>query len=81
MPPAKKPDKSAPKKTDAATKPAPRKRAAAKPAAPTEEQIAVRAYHIYESERNGDPVDHWLRAERELSTAATKPRAGKSKAQ
>ena len=38
-------------------------------AQPTEEQIAVRAYHIY-LERggvDGDPLDDWLQAERELT--------------
>jgi hypothetical protein len=32
-----------------------------------EEKIRRRAYEFWESEgRSGDPVDHWLRAEREL---------------
>jgi len=38
-------------------------------ARPTEEEIAVRAYHIY-LERGGadvNPVEDWLRAERELT--------------
>jgi hypothetical protein len=36
---------------------------------PTEEEIAVRAYHIYleRGEREGNPADDWLRAERELT--------------
>ena len=34
---------------------------------PTAQQIATRAYFIYESEGGGDRVDHWLRAERELT--------------
>ncbi len=29
------------------------------------DQIALRAYEIYESE-GGDPLENWLRAEREL---------------
>jgi hypothetical protein len=33
---------------------------------PSHEEIAERAYHIYERE-GGDSVEHWLRAERELS--------------
>lgn len=36
---------------------------------PTEEEIAMRAYHIY-MERGGtegNPTDDWLRAERELT--------------
>jgi hypothetical protein len=38
---------------------------------PTEEEIAVRAYHIYleRGEREGNPADDWLRAERELTEA------------
>jgi Protein of unknown function (DUF2934) len=32
------------------------------------EQIALRAYEIYESE-GGDPLENWLRAERELGAA------------
>jgi Protein of unknown function (DUF2934) len=53
--------------------------AAAKPAAgrqrskskrsPSTEEIAVRAYLIYEAEGGGDDVEHWLRAERELTGA------------
>jgi hypothetical protein len=38
---------------------------------PTSEEIAVRAYHIY-LERGGgegDPLDDWLQAERELTQA------------
>lgn len=36
---------------------------------PTEEEIAVRAYHIYlgRGEREGNPADDWRRAERELT--------------
>ena len=36
---------------------------------PTEEEIAVRAYHIYleRGETEGDPTDDWLQAERELT--------------
>ena len=34
------------------------------------EQIARRAYEIYESGEGGDPLDHWLRAEHELVTVA-----------
>lgn len=37
-------------------------------AEPTEEEIAVRAYHIYleRGEAGGDPMNDWLQAEREL---------------
>jgi hypothetical protein len=55
-----------------AAKPATRRtratRAAAAPAV-THEQIALRAYEIHLSGTGGDPVEHWLRAERELTTA------------
>ena len=36
---------------------------------PTDEEIAVRAYHIYleRGEAEGDPINDWLQAERELS--------------
>jgi DUF2934 family protein len=36
---------------------------------PTQEQIAVRAYHIYleRGGADGNPEDDWLQAERELS--------------
>ena len=38
-------------------------------ARPTEEEIAVRAYHIYleRGDAEGSPSDDWLQAERELA--------------
>jgi hypothetical protein len=42
----------------------------------TQDQIALRAYHIY-LERGctpGDPLDDWVRAERELTETSIKPR-------
>jgi hypothetical protein len=33
------------------------------------EHIAVRAYEIHLSDTAGDPLDHWLAAERELAGA------------
>jgi hypothetical protein len=38
---------------------------------PTEEEIAVRAYHIYleRGGAEGEPLDDWLEAERELRQA------------
>ncbi len=38
-------------------------------ARPTDEEIAVRAYHIYleRGEAEGNPSDDWLQAERELA--------------
>ena len=38
-------------------------------ARPTEEEIAVRAYHIYleRGDAEGNPSDDWLQAERELT--------------
>ena len=42
---------------------------ASPPAQPTEEEIAIRAYHIYldRGGAEGDPSDDWLQAERELA--------------
>jgi hypothetical protein len=36
---------------------------------PTEDQIALRAYHIYldRGESDGNPLDDWLQAEHELT--------------
>ena len=51
------------------TTPEARKTSEATRARPTEEEIAVRAYHIY-LERGGaagNPSDDWLQAERELA--------------
>jgi Protein of unknown function (DUF2934) len=38
--------------------------------APSHQAIAERAYELYECGAPGDHVDHWLAAERELSTSA-----------
>ncbi len=46
-----------------------------KPTQPTQDEIALRAYHIY-LERGctpGDPLADWVRAERELSETPIKP--------
>lgn len=74
MPPEKKPVK---KPSSTARKPAARKPAAPKPAAVSapRELIEERAYYISRGDPGGDPVAHWLQAERELSAApAKKPR-------
>ena len=34
---------------------------------PSHEEIALRAYEIHESGDSGDELEHWLRAEQELS--------------
>jgi Protein of unknown function (DUF2934) len=39
---------------------------AAQATAPEPEQIAKRAHEIYESGAQGDELEHWLQAEREL---------------
>lgn len=66
-------------KTDITSKP--RMRKAPKSAAPTNEAIALRAYHIYLERKGapGDPHADWLRAEQELraETAVKKPKAQK----
>ena len=43
---------------------------------PTNEEIALRAYHIYleRGSAPGDPMQDWLRAERELMELPKKPR-------
>lgn len=45
------------------------------PTVVTHDQIAVRAYEIFEQEgySHGNHLDHWLRAERELVTVAPAP--------
>jgi hypothetical protein len=66
-------------KMKASSSPAPKKPKAAK-AKPTQEEIALRAYHIYRERGStpGDPLADWIRAERELTENPGKPR-GKSK--
>ena len=44
----------------------PKRRTPARRRAVAHEDIAVRAYAIFEREGGGDHVEHWLRAEREL---------------
>jgi hypothetical protein len=60
---------SATKRVRRVVKPGGRKRAAA-PAPPvTHEQIALRAYELHLLGAGADPMDNWLRAERELVSA------------
>ena len=51
------------------TTPEPNETSESPRARPTEEEIAVRAYHIYleRGEAEGNPSDDWLQAERELT--------------
>jgi hypothetical protein len=56
------------KRVRRAVKPAARKRAAA-PASITHDQIALRAYELHLLGAGADPMDNWLRAERELVSA------------
>jgi hypothetical protein len=56
------------KRVRRAVKPAARKRAAARGPV-THEQIALRAYELHLLGAGADPMDNWLRAERELVTA------------
>ena len=53
------------KRTRRDVKPSSRKRAAA-PAPVTHEQIALRAYELHLLGAGADPMENWLRAEREL---------------
>jgi hypothetical protein len=43
---------------------------------PTSDEIALHAYHIYleRGSTPGDPMEDWLRAERELKGLSKKPR-------
>jgi Protein of unknown function (DUF2934) len=36
--------------------------------APLPDEVALRAYEIYETGEGGDALAHWLRAERELAS-------------
>jgi hypothetical protein len=56
------------KRTRRAVKPVSRRRSAA-PAPVTHEQIALRAYELHLHGIGSDPMDNWLRAERELVSA------------
>jgi hypothetical protein len=56
------------KRVRRAVKPVARKRGAA-PARVTHDQIALRAYELHMLGAGIDPMDNWLRAERELVTA------------
>jgi hypothetical protein len=51
-----------------AVKPGARKRAAAREPV-THDQIALRAYELHLLGAGADPMDNWLRAERELVSA------------
>lgn len=52
----------------ATTKRAPAKsRGEPSPPAPTHEAVAKRAHELYEAQGGGDPIAHWLEAERDLS--------------
>lgn len=63
---------AATKKTSATKKAAPRRPRAKKTEAAqvTYEQIACRAFELYERGAPGDALEHWLAAERELDVAA-----------
>ena len=72
--PTRKTTETKPSAEPSATKP-PR---AKKRKPPTHEDIERRAYEISQSSGNGDPLEHWLEAERELvEAAAPKPRRRK----
>ena len=72
-------EKSMPKaKTTSGTTTKKPRKAAAK-TAPTHDEVAARAYQIYQ-ERGytaGDPMQDWLQAERELSAAAKPKKASR----
>jgi hypothetical protein len=60
--------------------PSPKEKKVAKTSKPTQDQIATRAYEIYleRGSTPGDPMQDWLRAERELA-APRKQSRSKSK--
>jgi hypothetical protein len=61
-------DEPRPKRTRRIVRPGSRRRAAA--AAPvTHEQIALRAYELHLLGEGSDPMENWLKAERELVAA------------
>ena len=64
-----------PKTTRAASSPAVKKGKKAK-AEPTQEEIALRAYHIFleRGSTPGNEVEDWLQAEQELKEGVKKPR-------
>lgn len=68
-----KPETTAARRVTRAVKTARKPRAAGKPreqaagGGVTHEQIAMRAYEIHLSGTAGDALEHWLRAERELT--------------
>ena len=63
-------DEPRPKRTRRVIKPGSRRRAAAAAAEPvTHEQIALRAYELHLLGEGSDPMENWLKAERELVAA------------
>jgi Protein of unknown function (DUF2934) len=62
-------------KTKATSSPAGKKPKNAK-TGPTHEEITLRAYHIFleRGSTPGNPLEDWIRAERELKEEAAKPR-------
>jgi Protein of unknown function (DUF2934) len=61
-------DEPRPKRTRRLVKPGSRRRTAA-PAPVTHEQIALRAYELHLRGEGSDPMENWLKAERELVAA------------
>jgi len=69
-------------KSKSASPEAPKKsRKAARTAEPTNEEIALRAYHIYleRGSTSGDPMQDWLQAEKELTASPKKATRRKTK--
>ena len=62
-------DEARPKRTRRIVKPGSRRRAAAAAAPVTHEQIALRAYELHLLGEGSDPMENWLKAERELVAA------------
>jgi hypothetical protein len=68
-------------KTRASASPEVKKPKQVKHQPPTQEEIALRAYHIYleRSGAPGNPLEDWIRAERELAEGPKKTTRRKTK--
>jgi hypothetical protein len=68
-------------KTRASASPEVKKSKAVKRQPPTQEEIALRAYHIYLERKGvpGNPQEDWIRAERELAEQPKKTTRSKTK--
>ena len=68
-------------KTRASSSPEVKKSKQVKRQPPTQDEIALRAYHIYLERKGtpGNPLEDWIRAERELAEQPKKTTRSKTK--